>query len=174
MKNIYEYKVFNLAYEYGAYIGEIRFAIATDLTEEELRATFGDEISKYEPFILITTEMGEIMTEANNNEAKHRMRSCEGYEVQLFDCFGTDNEIDESEEDEGSEELILHRKELVTAAISRLTPNQRECVSAYFFDKKSKNEIAAEKDCTPANVRTTIRRSLIKMRSFIEKMEVSA
>lgn len=174
MKKVYEYKVFNLAYEYGAYIGEIRFAIATDLTEEELRATLGDEISKYEPFILITAEMGEIMTESNNNEAKHRMRSSLGCEVQLFDCFGTEDEIEATDDNEEFSELMLHRRELVTAAISKLTPEQRECVSECFFDGKTNKEIAIERKCTPSNVSHIIRSSLSKMRSFIEKMEVSA
>ena len=42
-------KVLNLAKEYEGYTGEEKYAIITDLSEEELNLCFKEELEKYRP-----------------------------------------------------------------------------------------------------------------------------
>jgi hypothetical protein len=67
-------KLINLRYEYKGYTGTEKWAIVTELTEEELLVKYPDVIRQYTPFILLSMAQGEVITEYQNYEARERMR----------------------------------------------------------------------------------------------------
>ena len=72
------YDVISLPCEYKGYKGDMRYAIITDLSEDELNALYSDELEKYRPFVIITREMRLAMRIYDRNENKHRMRRARG------------------------------------------------------------------------------------------------
>ena len=67
-------KLINLRYEYHGYTGSEKWAIVTELAEEELWGKYPDIIRRYTPFILLSMAQGEVITEYQNYEARERMR----------------------------------------------------------------------------------------------------
>ncbi|WP_418517825.1 hypothetical protein [Pseudoruminococcus massiliensis] len=67
-------KLINLRYEYKGYTGTEKWAIVTELAEEELLVKYPDVIRQYTPFILLSMAQGEVITEYQNYEARERMR----------------------------------------------------------------------------------------------------
>ena len=67
-------KLINLRYEYHGYTGTEKWAIVTELAEEELWVKYPDVIRRYTPFILLSMAQGEVITEYQNYEARERMR----------------------------------------------------------------------------------------------------
>ena len=79
-----ECKVIDLKQEYMNYIEDIRWAIATDISEEELREKYEAIIEKYEaiiekyePFLLLTKEQYLVMINFHSNNRKHKKRNAE-------------------------------------------------------------------------------------------------
>ena len=62
-------KLINLRYEYHGYTGTEKWAIVTELAEEELWVKYPDVIRRYTPFILLSMAQGEVITEYQNYEA---------------------------------------------------------------------------------------------------------
>ena len=67
-----ECKVIDLKQEYMHYTEDIRWAIATDISEEELREKYEAIIEKYEPFLLLTKEQYLVMLDFHSNNRKHK------------------------------------------------------------------------------------------------------
>lgn len=69
-------EVINLSNEYtGAlpYTEDIKYAIVSDdKTEDELAAI--EELKAYSPFVVITSEIYEVIRDGNNNDAREHMR----------------------------------------------------------------------------------------------------
>ena len=163
-------KVINLEIEYKGYIGEERYAIITDLSEDELNARYGKEIEKYKPFVILTKEMGEVFTEYENNEKKYEMRNkrneslCD-WSDEKDDLYNTEttedvqslmeNELDEKSEEEDSERII----EIVQKALLFLTPRQHEVLIAHCLGGKSYKEIANKSGTTVNSVWSTFKRA---------------
>lgn len=61
-------KVINLSYEYPGYTGEEKWAIITDLTEEELIEKYEEIISSYRPFIVLSSMFGSVRADFIRNE----------------------------------------------------------------------------------------------------------
>ena len=75
MENTTEYKVIDLTKEYKGFVGEETHAVVTDLSEDELNSKYGDELNKYRPFVILTSEMYEVFTESKKNEERERKRN---------------------------------------------------------------------------------------------------
>ena len=69
-------EVIDLTNEYNGalpYTGDIRFAIVSDYkSEEELAAI--EELKPYSPFVVITSEMFEVIKDSRNNDSREHMR----------------------------------------------------------------------------------------------------
>lgn len=83
-------KLINLRYEYSGYTGTEKWAIVTELSEEELRTIYPDIISRYIPFILLSMAQGEVIDESYRNNHKHEMRT-----KRTVDVFGYEDDISE-------------------------------------------------------------------------------
>lgn len=68
-------KLINLRYEYKGYTGAEKWAIVTELAEEELLVKYPDVIRQYTPFILLSMAQGEVITEYQNSARRSRQRS---------------------------------------------------------------------------------------------------
>lgn len=91
-ENEKECYVMDLSIEYGAgKVGREDYAIITDMSEAELKATYGDELHQYEPYVVMTMEMGEAIFEYNRNEWKNEKRQHK---------YGTEYSISEPDFDE--------------------------------------------------------------------------
>ena len=85
-----EYKIIDLSIEYAgatAFVGTERYAIVTDLTEEELTSAFGQELGPYKPFVIISHEMYEAMLETHRNDNREHWR-----DMFCHDSFAIDME----------------------------------------------------------------------------------
>ena len=69
-------KLINLRYEYHGYTGTEKWAIVTELAEEELWVKYPDVIRRYTPFILLSMAQGEVITEYQNYEAMTENLKC--------------------------------------------------------------------------------------------------
>ena len=82
-----DYLVIDLIDEYGAaYTGKEKFAVATDLSEEELLETYGQELEPYTPFLMITRQMYAAFRKTNTNDERERKR-----ESLYHDAFALDS-----------------------------------------------------------------------------------
>lgn len=70
---IQECKLINLNYEYPGYTGEEKWAIISDLTEEDIMRKYAELIQPYSPFLLLNSSFGEIRKNYIRNEKKHQM-----------------------------------------------------------------------------------------------------
>lgn len=91
-------KLINLRYEYKGYTGTEKWAIVTELAEEELLVKYPDVIRRYTPFILLSMAQGEVITEYQNYEARERMRKL---------LFGHAFDINDGEFEEHHPELAV-------------------------------------------------------------------
>ena len=57
---IQECKLINLNYEYPGYTGEEKWAIISDLTEEDIMRKYAELIQPYSPFLLLNSSFGKI------------------------------------------------------------------------------------------------------------------
>ena len=165
-----EFKVFNLAFEYDGYSGDEKFALATDLTEEELRSKYGDEIVAFEPFVSLTREMGLIMTEQHKNNQKFRKRASRGQEVFVEDI---DDEFYSSESAQAKNNIEI-RDDLIIAAINKLSSKSRERIIKKFYLGKTAKEIASESGFDSSTVAKDIHKSLKTLEVLLKDMGVCA
>ena len=68
-------KLINLRYEYHGYTGTEKWAIVTELAEEELWVKYPDVIRRYTPFILLSMVQGEVIDESYRNNDKYEKRA---------------------------------------------------------------------------------------------------
>ena len=70
-------KLMNLKYEYDGYNGTEKWAVVTELTEEELWDKYPDIISRYTPFVLLSMAQGKVIIDDNRTTHRCEMRdSC--------------------------------------------------------------------------------------------------
>lgn len=165
-----EFKVLNLEFEYSGYSGLEKFAIATDLTESDLYSKYGEEIRLFEPFILLTRDMGMTMVEHHKNDEKFRTRARRGQEVlveEIFDEFYADESI----QAEINTEI---RNDLILVAVNKLSKKNRERIISKFYYGKTDQEIALDSGCDRSTVSREIRNSIKKMRKMLVEMGVCA
>ena len=83
-------KLINLRYEYRGYTGTEKWAIVTELAEEELWVKYPDVIRRYTPFILLSMAQGEVIDEGHKNDDKYIKRA-----KRTFDVYGYEDDISE-------------------------------------------------------------------------------
>jgi len=164
------YHAFDMKYEYPGYSGELRYAIATDMTEQELTQKFGEEIEAYRPFILITIEMGAAMVIYHNNDAAAHMRECRGCESYYEDfqdfTYGEDSLWDELLSQMKDSELREH--------LNELSQIQARRAYKYIWERKTIEQIAQEESCSVSAAYKCINLALNKLYELIfDKEEVA-
>ena len=165
---IQECKLINLNYEYPGYTGEEKWAIITDLTEEELRKNYEEIISSYRPFIILSSLFGSVRADFIRNEDKFSKRAKRS--ISIFD-FSEETEEHHPEiatNDLEEEAISNETAEQVQAAIALLKPIQRERLIKYFFEGKSLLQIAAEEGKSYSTVYESYQAALKKLKKYLK------
>lgn len=164
-----ECKVINLRYEYEGYTGKERFAIVTSLTEEEFDEKFGEVAkSEYAPYLLLSPEQGDAITEYQNVEAKYRMRNLRyGHAFDINDGEFEEHHPEMAVETDPIEEIILQDNiQKLRQVLCNLSEKQKSRIIKYFFYNKSLENIAAEEGVDFTSVRESINSAIKKLRKF--------
>ena len=171
-------KVVDLRKEYDDPIGEVKFAIVTDLSEEELCSLYEEFIKELRPFVILSTELGEAIgwywRNEKKYEARHRRSEIEfspaetGTEVK-YGLFVPDAQVlDERRE------MYEKQMERIRSAFKTLTHVQRRRLVDYHLLEKTLEEIADEEGISATGIYKSIKRA---ERSFIaayERLEVAS
>ena len=163
-------KLMNLKYEYDGYTGTEKWAIITELTEEELWDKYPDVIGRYIPFVLLSIAQGKVIIDDNREthrcemrDARHLDACC--YEDDLFEQFHNEAFLDFVDPFELREaEEIAERKELqrlreiekVRIVLSMMKPAQERRLHKFVIEGKSCREIAAEEGTYHSSVSKSI------------------
>ena len=173
-----ECKLINLKYEYQGYTGTEKWAVVSELSEKELFEKYPDVISRYTPFVLLSVEQGEVISDFSKNEDKYRKRM-----NLTLDCFCFDDEMtakfhqelcsydelpfekEERYEKQGIRELQI---EAVKEGIDLLTETQKRRLIAAFFEGKTYRTIAQEEGVSFTKVEKSIMQALKKIKKLLE------
>lgn len=178
-----ECKVINLHCEYEGYTGDEKYAIITDLTENQLNERYGQEINRYRPFVILTREMGEAMREFDRNNEKFAKReareesvfiTCSEEEEALLESLSVRDEQTILQEENEAEYAREHIRELSSKALESLTPLQREYLVRHILDGISIKELARESGKSRYTVLRTFHRGLKNYIRAIEDMEAES
>lgn len=172
-----ECKLINLKYEYQGYTGTEKWAVASELSEKELFGKYPDVISRYTPFVLLSVEQGEAISDFVKNEDKYRKRA-----NLTEDNFGFDDEmtakfhqelcvLDESsferEERQEAERLKEAQIRAIKEGIALLTDTQRRRLIAAFFEGKTYRTIAEEEGVVFTKIEKSVMQALKKLKKYL-------
>lgn len=152
-----ECKVFDMKYEYKGYTGEEKWAIISELTEQEILEKYRSLVNGYMPFIVLSIAVGEARDEFRRNEKKHHMRAARSVDAYSFEDGET--EMYHPELISGDFENQFLKNEEVRSlqeAIMMLKPIQKERVIKYYFEGKSTRQIAKEEGVSHQIVSRTL------------------
>ena len=161
-------KLINLRYEYHGYTGTEKWAIVTELAEEELWVKYPDVIRRYTPFILLSMAQGEVITEYQNYEARERMRRL--LFGHAFDINDGEFEVHHPElavDTDPIEEIMLQDNiKRLREVLCYLSETQKRRVFKYFFYNKTLEKIADEEGVDFTSVRESVNSAIKKLRKF--------
>ena len=171
------YDVIDLRVEYPGYDGEVKYAIITDLNEEELDSQFCDHIEQYKPFIILTCEMGEAIHEFDRNEDMFKKRYQRGLqqvdfnciENVLYDMWVRDNAFPEEDRKRKARAL-----KAVSVAVEELIPSQKSVLIKYELENKSLDQIAQEEGRSNKSISRSIVRARKHITDAVMKAEVAS
>ena len=161
-------EVIILKYEYPNYTGIEKYAILTDLTEEELQSNYPDVIDIYKPYVLLEKKAASVIQEYRQNDDKFRKRH-----VNNGVSYTPDDEtffITHPEQADRSLESDIMLKidaELIEQALDKLTLIQKERIYKYFYLEMSIGEIAAQEGVNKNAVEKSIQGALKKLRLIL-------
>lgn len=163
-------KVIYLDREYNGFIGSQKWAIITDLGEEELRRKYVDELKEYIPYIMLSKAQGEPIMESIRNNHKHEMRNKRttepfDYDDELLPVFHSEllSFADPMEEKERifkrvEEEHMLDEQIIkVQKTLSLMKPIQRDRLIKNVVRGLSSRKIAKEEGVNYSTVDKSIK-----------------
>lgn len=160
-----ECKVIDLQKEYSQYAGTAKWAIASSLSEADLRNKYAPLLEIYEPFVYMTHEQYEPILQYRNNDRKYIRRYSAHhipftYEDDFSERCNPELIINFFEGKENWSELY--------DTIARLAPTQRARIQKYFFEEVSLVDIAAQEKVSVQAVQQSVARSLATMKKILE------
>ena len=177
-------KLINLKYEYDGYTGTEKWAVVTELTEEELWDKYPDIISRYTPFVLLSVAQGKVIIDDNRETHRCEMRDARHldafcYEDDLFEQFHNEAFLDFVDPFELREaEEIAERKELqrlreiekVKIVLSMMKPAQERRLYKFVIEGKSCREIATEEGTYHSSVSKSIEAAKKNFKKIYENL----
>ena len=179
-----ECKLINLQYEYTGYMGQERWAIITELSEEDLFAKYPDVVNRYIPFVLLSVAQGEVIYESKRNDDKYDKRNkrtvdAYGYEDDISQLFHKElivPYIDPIEAEENArldEERKMQRNveiAKVRKVLSMLQPIQKQRLLKHIIEGKTVCEIAREEGTYHSSVTKSINAAIKNFKKFYENL----
>lgn len=176
-------KLIYLDREYNGFIGDQKWAIITDLSEEELRRKYVDVLEKYIPYILLSKAQGEPILESNRNNHKFEMRSKRttepfDYDDELLPLFHSEllSFVDPLEEKERIIERVKDENKLdeliekVRKTLSIMKTIQRDRLIKNVVRGLSSRKIAKEEGVNYSTVDKSIKAAKKNFRRIFEKL----
>ena len=177
-------KLINLRYEYHGYTGSEKWAIVTELAEEELWVKYPDVIRRYTPFILLSMAQGEVIDESYRNNDKYEKRA-----KRTIDVYGYEDDISEQFHrelitpfvdpfEQAEEERIEEEKEQlrqleiakVRKVLEMLKPVQRERLIKAILLGMSSRKIAKEEGVYYSVVDKSIAAAIKNFKKFYDNL----
>lgn len=178
-----ECKVIYLDREYNGFIGDQKWAIITDLSEEELRRKYVDVLEKYIPYILLSKAQGEPILESIRNNHKFEMRNKRttepfDYDDELLPLFHSEllSFVDPLEEKARFIERVKEERALdkliikVQKTLSLMKPIQRDRLIKNVVRGLSSRKIAKEEGVNYSTVDKSIKAAKKNFRRIFEKL----
>lgn len=179
-----ECKLMNLQYEYTGYMGQERWVIITELSEEDLFAKYPDVVNRYIPFVLMSVAQGEVIYESKRNDDKYDKRNkrnldAYGYEDEISQLFHKElivPYIDPIEAEENArldEERKMQRNieiAKVRKVLSMLQPIQKQRLLKHIIEGKTVREIAREEGTYHSSVTKSINAAIKNFKKFYENL----
>lgn len=157
-----------LRYEYWDYTDEYRYCIYTRLPKAVLLSMYGEELKKYEPYIILDWECYKVRMDFVRNDEKFKKRrqrteGLYGYEDGVTECIHSVLQVSDVMETV-SIRIEVHR---LAEALNQLTQVQKHRVIAHFIEGKSSRTIAAEEGVNYSKVDNSIKAALKKLRKIL-------
>lgn len=161
-------KLIDLHYEYENYTGKEKWAIVTELSENELKSKYPDVIRRYTPFVLLSVAQGEAITEYQNAEAKERMRKLRfGHPFDINDGEFEEHHPEVAIDIVPDEEIMLKDNiKKLRSVLCHLSETQKRRIIKYFFYGKALEKIADEEKVNFTSVRESVNSAIKKLRKF--------
>lgn len=163
-----EYFPVDLKFQYTEYSGKEKWFIITDLTEEELRTKY-PEIKKYEPFRLLSKEIGEPILESIRNNSKFDKRDKKYNEY--YGYVDKETEIDHEEPCSNSFEDSFICNEMLKEAFAQLPTIQRRRFTLYIVYGYSATEIAKMEGVSRCAALSSIAAAKTNIQNFLKNFE---
>ena len=181
-----EYAVINLRKEYGPELTEVRYAIVSELGEEELRKKYAEELKRFEPFICLTEAMGNAIRESILNTRRHTYWSMK-HEIPLNSesvaenvlCFRAGDGLYFAEDplilvirQEEMKKELKERNEipdLCNEILKIMTPVQRRRFVRHFRDNLTERQIAEMEHVSKTSVHQSIMEAVAKAEEASKK-----
>ena len=162
-------KLINLRYEYHGYTGTEKWAIVTELAEEELWVKYPDVIRRYTPFILLSMAQGEVIDESYRNNDKYEKRAKRTIDVYtpFVDPFEQAEEERIEKEKEQLRQLEIAK---VRKVLEMLKPVQRERLIKAILLGMSSRKIAKEEGVYYSVVDKSIAAARKNFKKFYENL----
>ena len=160
-----ECKVIDLQKEYMHYKENIRWAIAMDISEEEIRQKYSAVLKQYEPFILLTKAQYMVMRDFHSNNRKHNKRN-----AKLGDVFNYEDGRLEKYHPEMLNQIFnddFQNLLWLEETVSKLTESHRERLEKHFAEEMTYVEIAEEEGVSPQAVQQSIARAITALKKNI-------
>ena len=178
-----ECKLIYLDREYNGFIGDQKWAIITDLSEEKLRRKYVDVLEKYIPYILLSKAQGEPILESNRNNNKFEMRSKRttepfDYDDELLPLFHSEllSFVDPLEEKDKIIERVKDENKLdeliikVQRTLSLMKPIQRDRLIKNVVRGLSSRKIAKEEGVNYSTVDKSIKAAKKNFKRIFEEL----
>lgn len=163
-----ECKIINLKYEYEGYIGVEKWAVISELSEEEILKRYKPLIQEYIPFLVLPPMYGEVRQQFRRNENKHYMRMVRGH------FYSLEEDLEEHHPEIAVEDCVdqIFAQEQIRElwkAINFLNEKQRKRLIAYYFEGKTYREIADEEGVDHKAIIHSVEIALKKLKIFLKE-----
>lgn len=163
-----DYELINLEVEYPGIQGGCRWAVATDLSYDELFAQYGSELEAYKPLLLISKAQAEVFKEYHRNDSKHERRE--------YRCHDPRGYLEGLEKEQAVLNYLSSRLEIddvlnavyLKVAMQKLTEKQRERLKMYFYDCLTEEEIADKDGVTQPAIHKSIQAAISDLRFMLD------
>ena len=185
-----EYQVINLTLEYGGALSGFKYAVTSYLPEKELRIKYEKELAKYAPYLYLTGEQGEAITESIRNNRKFHRRQHEnddiyGYEDGVVAAYHSDVQallggiqdvvkdpldiLVSREEYEEEQRVLNKRLSALEKAMEALTERQLRRFRMAYIEELTEAEISRREKVDISVVHRSIKGAEKKLRKIIRK-----
>ena len=158
-------KIIDLQKEYPQYQGTVKYAVISRLTEDELIRCYGQVLVQYQPYFVLSNDIGDVFHKYWKNENKYRMRYIRNTDGQGYREGTTEQYISELK-DKFSEEQIL--SEYVKSLLETLTPLEQERLIKRFYQERTLQDIADDYGCSARAIKYCIDFAINKLKEFSE------